>query len=544
MSRTEGSADTDAPSDSRPSIRPSSRPSIRQRVAAVNGSRGPWTAAAFFVVPYLLLMVVWAYSNPPAAAPDEPDHLVKSLGIAELHIGAKYIPSTPSVGGLARRNDSVSRLVSIPARLNPQGYACMGFHPTITAACQPTQAPAGTGSVVARTTVGSYPPALYLPIGLAAHAMSTPASAFFAGRTVCLLMAALLLFFGAAHLIRWLGRPALLGAFVGLTPLGVYASSVVSTSGVEICGAFAVACVAVVAMRRPGSLAKSGTQLLLAVVGAALILSRQLGIVTFTAIMVLMLLTIGWRPIWHLVRTHRPAFLVSLFVLLGSGAGIYLWERGYDHPTQTGSPFNASALVSFSGYSYRLVRDGIGTFGWLDTPLFRWATMAWILLAVLLVGMAIILGERRDRWSLTGWLVATYLVAFGVYASVFYPIRAGLQGRHILPFFILCPILAGVVVAERLQVLAPDAARRVFGLVALVMPVLQLTGLYVNARRYAVGTNGPYYFFGSSKWHPVGSWAPWTVLAVIGTGLLAAVILACRPAVVRDSEMEAAGVAG
>lgn len=506
--------------------------------------RGGWSGAALFVLPYLLFMIVWAYTNPPGAAPDESDHLIKSIGIARLQIGVPYHPTTPNARAVLRRNDSISRVVGIPARLNPQGFLCTAFHPTRTAACQPTHAPAGTGLVAVRTTVGSYPPALYLPIGLAARAMTTPASAFFAGRTVCVLMATLLIFFGAAHLIRWLGRQALLGAFIGFTPIGVFASSVVSTSGVEICGAFAVACVAVVAMRRPESISKAGTQILLAVVGSALILSRQLGVVTFAGLMILMLLRIGWRPIWQLIREHRPPFLISLAVLAGSGVGIYLWERGYDHPSDTGTLFNKAAIGGFNAISFQTVKDGIGNFGWLDTPFFGWAQAAWIILAVVVIGSAALIGRGPDRWSLVGWLAATWLVAFGVYATVFYPIHVGVQGRHMLPFFMLAPVLAGVVAAERLEVLAVDAARRLFALTALVMPLLQLLGLYVNARRYAVGVHGPFLFLSSSAWHPAGGWVPWAVVAVLGAVLLVVVILTSRPRLTRGAELETARVAG
>ncbi|MCW2903390.1 MAG: conserved hypothetical rane protein, partial [Streptosporangiaceae bacterium] len=345
----------------------------------------------------------------------------------------------------------------------------------------------------------------------------------------CALMSALLLWVGAAHLISWLGRPALLGAFVGLTPTAVFSSSVVSTSGVEISAAFALSCIGVVAIRRAESLARPRTQVLLAVVGSALILSRQLGVVTFGAIIGLVLLRVGWGPLWSLIRKYRPTFLASVLVLVAAAASIVWWERGFDHPNQTGSAFDSGALGGFSQTAFSIVRSGIAQFGWLDTQLFRWGITAWLLLAIVLIGLAIVLGDTADRWSLVGWLAATWVVAYVTYATIFYPIHAGVQGRHMIPFFMMCPVLAGVVVVEKLQQFSMPAARRIFGITATVMAVLQLTSLYVNARRYSVGAHGPLFFFGKSQWQPPAGWTPWTLLSILGAVLLAGLILACRP---------------
>ncbi len=496
-----------------------------QSPAATRVRRRPYLTAALFVLPYLILMVAWAGSNPPGSAPDEPDHLVKALGVARLHIGTPFRGTVPdSARGVLKRNASISRVVPIPARLAPDGYRCTAFHPERTAACLPDRPAHRPGTVLRATPMGSYPPFLYLPIGLLARAMSTPTAAFIAARLVGVAMAGLLLFFGAAHLVRWLGRRALLGAFIGLTPMALFASSMVSTSGVEICGAFALAAVAVVAIRRRESLLAPATQLTLAGSGAALILSRQLGSVTFAALIVLMVLRIGLPAVWGLIRHPRPAFVAAMTVLLASLAAIVWWERRYDHPSQTGSAFDRNAVPAFQARAFNLVREGVGNFGWLDTPVPRWVVLAWILLATVAVGLAVVLGAAADRWSLAGWLVALVLVAYVTYATVFYPIQAGLQGRHLLPFFMFCPLLAGAVLAERLGDLDPGALRRLFRLTALVLPVIQFASIYVNARRYAVGDTGPWWFLHSAQWRPAGGWVAWLSIAAVGTLALSSIV--------------------
>ncbi|MDQ6937824.1 MAG: DUF2142 domain-containing protein, partial [Actinomycetota bacterium] len=268
--------------------------------AARRRRRGPYSAAALFVLPYLLLMLAWAGSNPPGASADEADHLVKALGVGRLHIGEPFRDPVPaSARRLVKRNASISRVVRIPARLAPDGFKCTAFHPERTAACLPKTASRASGTVLRATPVGSYPPFLYFPLGFVADLATTPTQAFLAARFVSVLMASLLLFAGAFHLVRWLGRRALLGAFVGLTPMALFASAMVSTGGVEICAAFAVAAVGVVAIRRRESLLTTATQLTLAGAGVALILSRQLGSVAFAAIIVLVVLRIGWRATWE-----------------------------------------------------------------------------------------------------------------------------------------------------------------------------------------------------------------------------------------------------
>jgi hypothetical protein len=488
--------------------------------------RNSYVLAALFVAPYTILMLSWAMSNPPGAAPDEAAHLVKAIGVARLQIGAPYSVPVPSTASpLARRNASISRVVRVPQRLVPDGYSCTAFKQNLPATCLPNKHSTGTKTVPVITPMGAYPPFLYLPIGLAARAMDSPTRAIMAGRLVCVAMATLLLLFGAAHLIRWLGRQALLGAFIGLTPMVLFASAMVSTSGVETCGAFAVASVGVVAILRKESLFAPATMFTLAGCGAALILSRQLGSVTFGGVVLLMIARVGWRTVWELVRRHQPAFVSTMVILLAALTAIYWWEHGHDHPTDTGPIFDGGAFLGFRQNSFKYVDEGVGMFGWLDTVVPKWVVLAWVLLAVVVVGMAILLGRTPDRWSLVTWLVTLVLIAYVAYATVFYPIGANLQARHILPFFMFCPLFAGTVFIGSLDRIARDVVRRVFYLTAAVMPVIQITALYVNARRYAVGINGPMVFLGHSRWSPKFGWGPWLSLGLTGAAALALVIV-------------------
>lgn len=407
------------------------------------GACHPWRVAALFVVPYLILMLSWVLANPPGAAPDEPDHLIKAIGMATFDIGDEYAPVEPESGLLRQRNASISRVIPVPGNLSPGGFACMAFKSTMPAACQYGTTATSTAPVTWVDPLGSYPPFLYVPLGWVASLAPTPTAAFLMVRVFCALLCSVLLLLGAAHLVRTLGSRALLGGFVALTPMAVYSSSVVSASGLEICAAFATTCVVVVALRRPDTLRDSGTALLLAGVGGTLILSRQLGVVTFGLLMLLLLIRLRPAFFWKLLLARKPGVLAAIGLLVACGAALAWWERNFDHPSMVGSPFNPSAVGAFAEQSYGLVRSGVGLFGWVDTPMPPWFTGLWVTLMLVLIGLAVLVSRLADRWTLLTWLALLCLVAFFTYATVFYPIGSHAQGRHLLAFFMLLPMLSG-----------------------------------------------------------------------------------------------------
>jgi Predicted membrane protein (DUF2142) len=519
------------------------RPATNDEAPAPSDGRGraAWRWAGLFVLPYLLVGVAWVFSNPPGASPDEPDHLVKAIGMGRLDIGDDYDRRLPEGPPLRRRNLSITRVVDVPAGIVPEGYTCYAFDGNKTAACLPEDEPSGRGTVAVETPVGAYPPFAYVGMGLAARAMGTPYHAFLAARLVALVTALAVVFVGAWFLVRELGRTALLGAFVALTPMAVFAASSVTTSGLEIASGFATGALVVVCLRRPEALLRPRTQLALGAVGSGLILSRQMGAVAFAVL--LAVLVVGCRrQTWQLVREHRPAFLGSVALLAASGLAVVLWERAYDHPTDTGSPLNLHAVDRFVPQAQGLIDSAIGVFGWLDSPLPVWAYWSWLAVAATLVGMALLLGDRRERVTLAVGLAATVLVTFGSYAAVFYPVGAGSQGRHLLPLLVFCPLFAGVVVVDRLRAAGLGAAlRRLFVAVAVVAGALQFVGVFYNAQRYAVGVDGTLLFLDDAEWSPRFGWLPWLLVALAGAALLVRVALASRPPLTIPTDPATAG---
>ncbi len=480
--------------------------------------RRPWRTAALFAVPFLVLMLAWAFSGPPNTGPDEQDHLVKAIGMSTLNIGAEYTGAPRGKGLGADRNRSISRVIEVPAHLAPAGFGCELRRPTVSAGClRPTVTLAPIDYV---DPLGSYPPYLYAPIGWVIRLASNSTGAFLLARTFCALVCFVLLLLGSAHLVRWLGRRALLGAAVALTPTVVFSGSVVTTSGIEICAAFATTCVVVAALRRRQSLLEPGSQLLLAGVGVTLILSRQLGVVTFGLLMLLLLIRIGPRFFSGLLARHRPAFLGSLAALVAAALAVLVWEQRYDHPNHVGSAVSSAALGQFTTSSYGLVRSGVALFGWLDTNIPNFFVALWIVAFVVLFGTAVLLGDRADRWTLVLWSALVLVVGYATYATVFFPVGAGLQGRHILAVFLLLPVLAGVTAVERLDRIDPAITRRMFRVAAVVVPVLHFVSLYLNSRRYATGVRGPVWFLPDAQWEPPLGWGIWLIAGAIASASL------------------------
>lgn len=492
--------------------------------------RTPWRLAALLVLPYLVLSLMWAISNPPGAAPDETDHLVKAIGNARGSIGVAA-PALPAGSApILERNNSTTRSFQVPADLNPTGYTCFAFHSRITADClpdgKPEAAPTATGDVTLSSSLGAYPPFLYVPIGLAALATDSPGPAILASRLVVLAMSSLLLLLGLAHLIRWLGRSSVLGVVALMTPVVVFLDGSLSPSAIELAAATCVAAVVSVALVEPRTVHLPATQWTLGVGGVVLALSRQLGLLALAAFVLVLLAGIGWPHVRRLVTRHQLSFVVPVVAMGLASVLVLWWERTYDRPANVATPFDADAVSPFVASSYDVLASAIGTFGWLDTPMPGPATGLWICLWVLVVSLALLTARRRNAAVIALVVVGTGLLALAVYASAFFPIGAAIQGRHFLPVFSLALVLAGVVLPRNLP---PRAMNRLFWGVGVLAAVVQVVGIYANGRRYAVGTKGPVWWVPDARWEPVLGWWPWLGGAVLAAALLGFVVVSYRP---------------
>ncbi|MEO6821795.1 MAG: DUF2142 domain-containing protein, partial [Candidatus Nanopelagicales bacterium] len=422
----------------------------RQSALPRSRPRHLWWWSVLLIVPYLVLGLSWVFSNPPGAAPDEGDHLVKALGVARFDIGTTYLGPPTGPSKAQSRNASIARVVKIPRALDPKGFHCFAFQSAVSAACLPSSDSGVTGTVARYTPMGAYPPFVYLPIGAAALTAPNPARAFYLGRLAVLAMSSGLLLLGVSYLLRWVGAAAVVGMVVAITPMAAFCFSILSTSGVELAGALAVSCVAAVALVRPQSVLSRSAHLTLAIAGSALVLSRQMGVVVCGVLVLLTLFAAGPGIVRRLLKEHRPTFFVAVIALLSSVAAITWWERSFDHPNQLGSPLDFGAWQGFLYDAPVTMETAVGKFGWLDTPLPTWAIIVWTTVAATLVGAALLLERWRSRTVILTLVAVTAVVSYVTYAVVFHPVSAFLQGRDVLALFIGVPVIAGVVLTSRL----------------------------------------------------------------------------------------------
>lgn len=487
-----------------------------------------------FAVGLGLLISAWVAGNPLGAAPDEPSHYVKALGVgAGDWAGRPFVPTPAERRAFARslREGARSggsgtlswrglvwfarttRSFRMPPRLSDIRFHCGWRRPARFPDCR---RPAPLRSSLPSGT-GTYPPYVYLLPGTAMLAARTPGRALLTGRVVLALVCLALL--AAAGALLW--DPAsrglsLSGLFAGVTPMVLFTASVLSASGVEIASGACFTAAGVRALRAPPTRA---VWIALAVSGAILAVARTLG-PPFVVLVALAVLVHAGRD--RVVATLRgreaPAAVVGI-VLLGAMAAGALWAVRH----QPRPPLSAGDLWGEVGPSVlgvrAVLRQLVGDFGWLDTPLPTPVFAAWLVLGAALVAIAVRVSPGRRR-TLIALLVGG--AAFVVAASVLER-QTGHppQGRHLLPVLVALPILFGEsVVAERRRLSRGETAVLAVGL-PVGAALLQALAWYVNARISAVGPHGPWAFAGAAEWLPPGGWWPWFAVVALGAAAYA-----------------------
>jgi hypothetical protein len=236
----------------------------------------------------------------------------------------------------------------------------------------------------------------------------------------------------------------------------------------------------------------------------------------------------GPRRLLELVGAAPVAAAVASGVLLVAVALNRLWESAYGPHLG----FDLGPLWSSFGAGRRqldeVMLQAIGRFGYLELGLPALAYVTWAALVVALVAVATVLGTRRERVLLTGTMLLALALPVFFYAGVLRNVDVPLQGRHVLPLLVLVPLLAGEIVRRRRDALPAVGCRMLLAAFVVPAAAVQLVAWYVNARRSAVGTDGPWWFVDRASWSPPAGWGIWLALAVIAAVALAATALLAR----------------
>jgi hypothetical protein len=329
-----------------------------------------------------------------------------------------------------------------------------------------------------------------------------------------------LLFIGAAVFLLWSPDSrlvSLIGILIALTPMAVFLSATLNPSGIEITSALGFFS-ALLCLGRGN--ACPGAWLTLGVSGFVLALSRLQGPVWVLLDLAVVILLTGVGPA---VSTALRQRRWSLFVLITGVCGIVLnrlWEHLYGPSMPIDLlPLGASLREGVAQLP-QVMREQIGVFNYLEFGLPLLAYGLWGSLTVALCVTAMLLGSRRQRLVLLLSASAAFALPVVLVAASMRHTGFPLQGRYVLPFSLIVPLLAGEIVASQHLRLRALNAGQIFLPFAAGVALVQLIAWWKNAYRFGVGVGGPLWFFGSAEWNPPGGWWPWLVLATAGASLL------------------------
>jgi hypothetical protein len=499
------------------------------------GSGRRASRSPFALILYLsLLVVAWVFANPPGYLHDEPAHYTKALGVGHFDWQGKpgKYPIGPGFGPLQLEwINQAARTYEMPPDMAGDKFACSVFHPKRSAVCL-DQLPTPTTKVARLTYVGSYEPFLYLPPGLAMRLAHTATAALRVGRVVsaAIALALLVLAVLVLHVPGEPGVPAL-GLLAATTPMVVFLVSGLSPAGPEIAAQLCFVAAFVRLTRRLPVTPLVWTAA--AAAGAVLAMSRSLGPFFVAYDIVLFALVVGPSGLRGAVRTGgRAAKAAGAVVVAGVVADAWWGVTVQAHPGHKLADVLGQVPRAIADVP-EVLRQGIGSFGWADVNMPRFAYLAWAFLVVALVGLALVLGTRRERFAVAAVVAAAFAGTVVIDAAVIRQTHFPMYGRYALPLWVVVPLVAGEVVFRNRRSL--PAALQWRGLVAatVIVASIQVIGFYWTAHQYAVGGYGPVLFLGRSKWSPPVHWGTWVALvAAAAIGLVSYGVASAR--MVRD----------
>jgi len=465
---------------------------------------GPPRFLATFALWWLLfasLGVLWSLATPLGASPDAPSQVARAASVAR---GQWLGPAVPG------NSSAITTYVKVPGTYLDPGLLphCYMFKEATTAACAP---PAGQSArlVQTETHVGRYPPLYYALVGWPSLLTNGVDGIYFMEAASALLCGAMLAL-AMAVVRRWSSSPLLVPAVaVAATPMSLFLASQVNPSGLEIAAAISVWASAAVLVREhlePFDRLPPGLLAALAFSTAVLVWTRPTALLwPFVVALVLLPVAIGRLRARLLLGRE---LLISSFIVLLVAFGALAWAL-LAHATAIGPNFGPLPATSSLGHVFSfvfgrlpsLVQQGVGNFGWLDTPLPWYVVAVWLLLAGALLATAAIYGDMRAVSSGALAVIMSVLVPVGLLVGAARSYGYVGQGRYFLAVWVGIPLVAGGALAYRGRGGHWATPARVPRLLApalgLVVIVGQAFSYYWALRRYIVGIPGPLAWTGS-----------------------------------------------
>jgi hypothetical protein len=379
----------------------------------------------------------------------------------------------------------------------------------------------------APTQFSNAPPLYYLVVGIPSAFLSGT-SALYVMRLLSSLVNAALVALGISLLIRYYPRRTpLVGMLMALSPMVLFLMGVVSSSGLEIASGFATWCGGLCIVERPQ--VSRALAIWTAVAAVLLVLSRPTSPLDVAIIAVVLALLIGWKG---LRQRLNPSLLPlwSSVLLAVVVAGVFLAAFGAPHlvgvpPLHPPSYLsNAWATLTLTGAR---LRQCIGDFGWLDTPVPAWIVVVWVSCIAGLTALALALSPAcRRALPVLAFLTVAMPLALETppinNAAVYW------QGRYWLPVAVGFPLVASTFAWRSRRHGHPGTPRRwvapalAIG-VGLVLLAAQVASFTHALTRYEVGLHVR---AGSpTRWLPPGGHDPVVVAFVAGAAVTLALVV-------------------
>jgi hypothetical protein len=475
---------------------------LRSVVEALSSTpRRVWWTSFVLVA---LLCGLWALANPPFAAPDEPQHIIRAVALDH----GQLTGSTPSPQQDARLRDRKDYLmVRAPAFYFAAAVKteCFARRPFRSAGCFRLDGPTNVGEVP--TYVARHPPGYYAVVGTVSWVDRPGSGSVYAMRFISGLITAAFVA-TAITALRRSTAPRLLaaGLAIAITPMVLFVGSTVNPSAPEIASSLTFWVCGLLLVRQARERVDKRLVAAAGIAGCVLALSRQLGPLWIGLIALAMLCVSNREALRNLARSNW-ARLWALLVVVSSVAQV-----GWDvivkplDVTRSGhapSDIPMTEIVRLTlGQTVIRYHEMIGWFGWLDTPSPALTWIPWTIVLGVLVLAAVLWATGRQVVVLLGLVGAAIVVPVAIESATY--ADAGTfswQGRYTLPLAVGIPILAGSVLAST------ERGRQLFTprltlAVGAVFVGGQAIAFAQNLRRYAVGYYGSLNFWNNASWLP------------------------------------------
>lgn len=526
--------------------RPSGRGRSRPGAGAV--------VVALFACAVFVLGATWAISTPAPSGTDEPAHYIRALAVARGELTgphALFPFRDPLHPDAVYFWDQTTRAFQLPARIAPAAtFACTEGDPSLPATCVSgsrckrwaaacTVDPPTTGTVTVVSYLGVYEPTAYVLPGLLAQLANNDVNGLrFARMGSVLLMTALIALTVALLWERRRAAYSLLGLIVATTPMLVSINGVLNANGAEIVSSLTFTA-ALVRLWRDREAAPRWVWVAAGISGSVCAFSRFLGPLWIVIDTLTVVAILGVRPTLGIVRKGGRA---AAFALAATGSGLLadlIWWQvvvGLPHARRPLSFFTDN-ITTQTGYLQTVLQQEIGRFGWGDTGMGSVGYIIWGSMALALLSLAFVVGTPRQRLILGASAGASlvFAVVAGSITTVAWDFEGpGILGRYLLPWSVGIALVAGEIVCANVHRLRDLAPRNLVLYFVAAAAACHAIALWMVARRFAVGVNGPLMFLGKSAWRPPLGWGPWIVTGLVGCGLLVAAGTVARRAQARE----------